>query len=202
MEVVVWPLVVLILGVAFMFVFKAPIGRFLDRTKSVSKEGVQAYDEGQQTTTKPDALAQFLEGYHSPLLLETETLIEEELKKRGLTNPTDAIKALRKSLAGILLALQFERVYNSIFTSQVAVLIFLNGRAGTPTPETELESFFTGAAAEYPKAYENRTFEEWLGFLTAQLLVLETKEGVAITVRGREFLKWRVDEGRAGPYYG
>jgi hypothetical protein len=136
------------------------------------------------------------------LLLETEQRIEVETKKRGLTNLADANRALRKSLAGTLIALHSERVYNSIWSSQVALLIFLNGRAFTPTPVVDLTGFLTDAAAAYPKLYENRTFQDWLGFLKAELLVSETQEGVTIMARGREFLKWRIDEGRSGPYLG
>jgi hypothetical protein len=94
------------LGVIFMIMFRVQIGRFLDRTKSVGKEGLRAYDEaGSQTKpVKADAITQFLEGYHSPLLLELEAAIDQEATNRGLTNTPDMIKALRKSLAGALIA--------------------------------------------------------------------------------------------------
>jgi hypothetical protein len=198
-----WPIAVVVLGVVFMFVFRTQIGRFLDRTKSVGKDGVKAYDETKQLSApKPDALTQFLETYHNPLLIETEAAIEEDEKKRGLTNPSDTVKALRKSLAGVLIVWQFERTYNIIWRSQVSALIFLNGRAPELTPEAEIQSFFDAAASDYPTLYEGREFKDWLGYLTSQLLVLRTADGVAITVRGREFLKWRIEEGRNGPYHG
>jgi hypothetical protein len=63
MTAVAWPGAALIFGVFFVLVFRPHIGRFLDRTKSVGKEGLRAYDEAQsqQLTTKPDALTQFLD---------------------------------------------------------------------------------------------------------------------------------------------
>jgi hypothetical protein len=50
--------------------------------------------------------------------------------------------------------------------------------------------------------YENYTVEQWRGFLKSWLLVDEGAEGVLITMVGREFLKWRLDAGRAGPFHG
>lgn len=186
-----------------MIMFRAQIGRFLDRTKSVGKEGLRSYDEaGSQTKpVKADAITQFLEGYHSPLLLELEAAIDQEATNRGLTNPPDMIKALRKSLAGAVIALDFELIQNSIFASQIEALLHLNGRAPTPTPLADVEVFYNSAAEQYPKYYEKRDFAAWYGYLKAHGLVREDPGGVTLTVRGREYLKWRVDQGRSGPHY-
>ena len=207
MEFLAWPGVVLILGLTVILVFKSHFGKFLDRTKRIGKDGIQAYDDAPQqqltatTPTTPDALVKFLEGYHNPLLLEVETSIDDDLKERGLTNLTDINKALRKSLAGANVVLQFEKTDRVIWKSQIAALNYLNTRAGTPTKESELQGFFFAATVDYPKLYENRSFQQWLGFLGAHFLLRE-EEGIFITVRGREFLKWRVEEGRGGPYFG
>ena len=56
-----WPLAVVVLGVVFMAVFRRPISRFIDRTRSVSKDGVRAYEDPQLSAKKPEALAEFLE---------------------------------------------------------------------------------------------------------------------------------------------
>ena len=93
-----WPSAVVVLGVVFMLVFRAPISRFIDRTRSVSRKGVRAYEDPQLTAKKPDALAEFLESYHNPLLLEVEAAIESEIQDLGLTDPTDVRKALSKRL--------------------------------------------------------------------------------------------------------
>ena len=204
MEPFAWPLAAVVLGIVFIGVFKSPITRFIDRAKKVSKDGVHTYDEAQQQQAtlpqQPDALAQFLEGYHSPLLLEIESNLEQELVSRGLTNVNDANRALRKSLAGLLLILEFEKLENLIWASQVQALHFLNGRS--PTGPANIEPFFTEAVAANPRMFEDRTFQEWLGFLTSQTLALVNEHGISITVRGREYLKWRVDQARSGPYIG
>ena len=196
-----WPIAIVALGVLFMWIFRVQIGRLLDRTKSIGRGGLHAYDEGQQATIKPDAIAQFLEGYHSPLLLELEADIDEEATKRGLINSPDLIKALRKSLAGVVISLEFERTENTIFASQVAALVHLNGRAPTPSPLADVERFYSSAAEQYAKFYEKVDFGRWYGYLKARGLIREDPGGVTITVRAREYLKWRVDEGRSGPHY-
>ena len=149
MSVLAWPGVVLVAAVVFMVMFRSNIGRFLDRTKSVGKDGVRAYDEPaalppQQPVVPPnDALLKRLEEYHNPLLREVEENIANDLKARGLTNLNDANKALIKSLAGTQLLLEFERVENTIFASQVAALTFLNPR--TPTQLSDIEPFYSAA---------------------------------------------------------
>ncbi len=199
---VVWPLVVVALGVFFLLLFRVPISRFIDRTKSVTKKGVRAYDNAQPTANKPDALAKFLESYHSPLLLEVESDIEQEIQDRGLTHPADVQKALVKSLAAAVVARHFEVVQSSIFASQLEALLFLNGLRG-PMPKAHLKGrFYDKAATNFPAWYENRTFEQWFEFLKGHTLVFEAEAGVDISARGREFLKWRVEQRRSGPWSG
>lgn len=205
-----WPSAVVLLGVIVIAVFRAPLVRFLDRTKSISKSGLHAYDDAQLaganqqqvTPAKPDALTEFLEGFHSPLLLEIENTIEEEIKTRGLATPADIHKALRKSLAVTIIQWQFERLDNFIWGSQTAVLHYLNPKV-KPEHRTDIEPFYTTAAEAYPKLYANYSFDEWLSFLANQMLILKDgSDAVMITVRGREYLKWRIENGRSGPYYG
>ncbi len=201
MDIFVWPGVVLILGLVFMFLFKKPLSTFIDRTESVGKDGVRTRKDAPQEVQKADALAAFLETYHSPMLLEVEGNIEAEIAQRHLTAPEDVRRALVKSLAGSLILLNFERLHRIIFGSQAAALILVNGTVG-PTPVSDVEALYTEAVGKFPKVYEGRSFEEWLEFLTGQALLLREGDGLEITVKGREYLKWRIDMGRSGPYYG
>ena len=197
-----WPLAMVVLGMVFMWLFRDQIGRFIDRTKSVSKEGVRAYDESQLSAKKPGALTEFFESYHSSLLLEVESAIEKDFRDQGLTDPTDVRKALVKRLAGAVIWGQFEALQSSIFASQIEALMLLNG-VPQPIPKTDLEAFiYDKAATNFPEWHENRTFDQWFEFLRAQVLVVEAEAGVNISVRGREFLKWRIEQGRSGPWFG
>ena len=196
-----WPLAVVALGVVFMWVFRRPISRFIDRTRSVSKDGVRAYEDPQPSAKKPDALAEFLETYHNPLLLEAEDALEGEIKNLGLTDPADIRKALTKELAANRIVRWFEAAQYHIFASQVAALTYLNAQPG-PILKDGLQGFYDKAAADFPILYVGRTFDQWFAFLTAQRLVAEGDAGVGISVAGREFLQWRVNQGHSGPWHG
>ena len=196
-----WPLAVVVLGVVFMGVFRRPISRFIDRTRSVSKDGVRAYEDPQLSAKNPEALAEFLETYHSPLLLEVEDALEGEIKNLGLTNPADIRKALSKGLAANRIVRQFEAAQYHIFASQVAALTYLNAQPDLILKDA-LQVFYDKAAADFPMLYVERTFDQWFVFLTAQGLVAEGDAGVGISVAGREFLRWRVNQGHSGPWHG
>jgi hypothetical protein len=71
-----------------------------------------------------------------------------------------------------------------------------------PVQLADVEAFFTQAAANYPKLYQNRTFQDWLGFLTSQVLVLVNENGVSITVRGHECHRQQHDRAVPRPHVG
>ncbi|MCY4653131.1 MAG: hypothetical protein OXC95_08205 [Dehalococcoidia bacterium] len=193
---------VVLLGGIFLFLFRDPIARFIDRIRTVSREGIRSYDERQLSTSKPDAFNEFLASFQSPLLREVEARIEQDIKDRGLSKSDDAWKALVKSYAGTLIALQFETIQNRIFASQVTALTILN-RQTEPVSLVDLKlHFFDKAATDFPSLHSNRTFEQWYEFLKAYALVAPAGDSVQVSIRGREFLKWRVETGRSGPWVG
>ena len=196
-----WPLAVVTLGLVFIGVFRRPISRFIDRTRSVSKDGVRAFEDPQPAAETPDALTKFLETYHNPLLLEEEAALEGEIKNLGLTDPADIRKALSKELAANRIMRWFEAAQYHIFASQVAALTYLNAQPG-PISKDGLRVFYDKAAADFPTMYAGRTFDQWFAFLTAHRLVAERETGVGISVAGRGFLQWRVNQGHSGPWYG
>src|SRR5438128_2534522 len=119
----VWPLVVVVLGFGFMVLFRKPISTLLDRTKRVSRSGLETFEAPQlpAPAEKPDPLKEFMSTYDNQLLLENEAVIVADLKGRGLTDPAAAQKALVRSLAGTQILLLFERVQQLIWASQVAL---------------------------------------------------------------------------------
>lgn len=67
---------------------------------------------------------------------------------------------------------------------------------------TEIVPFYELAKAEYTGWYENYPFDRWFGFLRTLNLANENDSVVFITVAGREFLKYLVAAGKAGPFHG
>lgn len=197
-----WPIATVLITLVLGLLFRGPIGRFIDRTRSVSKKGIRAYDDAQLSARKPEGLTEFLEGFQSPLLLAVEAYIEKDLQDRGFTDPAHVRKVLLKRLAGAVISAHFEDVQRLIFSSQLEALNFLCEQFA-PTPKTTLKNlFYDKAVTGFPVMYENRPFDTWLGFLREQDLVDETAKGISLSLRGREFLKWRVGSGRSGPVFG
>ena len=60
-----------------------------------------------------------------------------------------------------------------------------------------VKSFYDLAAILSSEFYANYSFDQWLHFMVSQVLVRVDGEYVSITVGGREFLKFIVQEGKA-----
>lgn len=202
LQILAWPAVVLVLGAGFILVFRTPIMAILNRTKKVSKGGLETFEPPQlPAPEQPDALAEFMGTYDNPLLREQEASIVAELKTRGLTSPDAAQKALVRSLAGVQILLHFERIQGLIFLSQLTVLTYLNSRPDGSTM-AEVRPFFDAARQQFPDLFAKDTVERWLGFLESALFIENRRGTLHLTQAGREFLKWRIETGQAGPYYG
>ena len=197
-----WPLATVMMFAVFLVMFRDPIVRFIDRIRSVSKEGVHSYDDVQRSAPGPSALAEFLGGFHSPLFHEVESGIDKLIQDQGLTDSADVRKALLTMLARAVIFGEFEGVHSSIFASQISALNFLNAQAAPVSKATLEVNFYNKAVTDFPSLYRNRTFGQWLDFLLGRALVVDADAGVSISARGMEFLKWRVDNRRAVPWIG
>ena len=202
MEPFAWPISVVIIALFFMVQFKEPIGALLSKTKKIGKSGLETHDYAQipADVESKQAIEEFMATFDNPLLKENEDNIDQDLAERGLTG-ADAQRALVRSLAGTQILLGFEKVQTTIFASQIDLLTHLNGAAAGIDIAQAVE-FFDDAAAEYPNLYENRSFEEWLTYLSSWGLVGIEDQRLTISQVGREFLKWRLSEGRIGPAVG
>ena len=197
-----WPAVVLIVALVALFLFRAPFAALITRTKKVGKSGLETFDgQPPQPTEEKKGVDEFFRGFDSPLLVEAEQLIITDLKERKIETPGDRERMLIRALASTNIVLHFERVYGLLWASQLACLRYLNPRQ-EGTEVTELIPLYELGKAEYPSWYENYPFDRWFGFLRSFNLVLERDSRIFITVAGREFLKYLVATGKAGPYHG
>lgn len=198
---IVWPTVVLILGIIFLIIFRAQLGALIARTKKVSTGGLEAYDQPAPPSEEKKAIEEFFKSYDNPLLLEAEQYILQDLKIRRIEGPVDREKALVRALAASHITQHFEQVYSTLWASQAAVLRYLNPRdAGAE--QAELIPLYEAAKASYPHWYQDYSFDRWLGFLKHVKLVTENGPRWFITVAGREFLKYIVATAKPGPYHG
>jgi hypothetical protein len=202
MSIINWPLTGLILGLVFLLVFRKPIESLLSRTKKIGAQGIEA--EALQVTTpqetpKIDPLAtapavadDLLLESDSPFVREIESLIRQTAK--AYTDSGNRERVLVHYLAATAIRWLFERAYGLIFGSQLSLLRILNERPGLPTDEVRTY-FYDTAVSTYPHTYANYSFDQWLSFMTSQVLVCVKDGRVHITIRGREFLKFLIQEG-------
>lgn len=203
MEAFAWPGAAVVLGLGAIIVFRHQFAALIARTKRVGKIGLETYDNPQTPAPikKADPLAEFMGSYDNALLRDQESAIERDLERLSLIDPTDAREALIRALAGVQILAAFERVQSMIWASQIELLTLLNARP-MALNEAEVKPFYDRASELYPLLYRHHSFEGWLSFLQSHLLIERQNDTLAITRFGREYLKWRIDAARAGPFHG
>lgn len=203
-----WPVVVFI-GI---LVFRKPLAALLGRESvqvGLSKEGltlaasaavkIQAGSEPVAKGLSDPETEKRLEAVRNinvvPIALEQAGLIRTDLEKLGV-NQEEQVEILVKHLAVTQLWLRAEITYRIIFGSQIALLKALNTlNSGT---RAQLSQFYENAKAQFPQLYANYSFEQYLHYLLSQsLITAQDPDRFAITVAGKEFLKWMTEMGLA-----
>ena len=197
MEPFAWPIVALILGIIGLFLFKPQIRGLINRTEKVGKGWLQAKSpEDQLGPSKISEVDDFLRrAFDNQLLREQEDIIRKYLDSLKPASPVERENFLFKVLAASTIAQSFDRIYFTIFGSQIAVLQFLNDCREVKTAPSDLDPFYTQAASPDAQFYAGYAFEKWIGFLVSWTLVRIDSDSIFITVRGKEFLKYLVDQG-------
>jgi hypothetical protein len=107
----------------------------------------------------------------------------------------DEREAFYVKIIGIgLQALAYTETWHLIFKSQLLLLKALNQKV---LQFDEARTFYDAAAREYATEYATDTFDRWLEFMRSQFLITQEGARIAITQRGRDFLKYLVHTGRS-----
>ena len=105
-----------------------------------------------------------------------------------------------KNLASCQIALNFERIYQSIFKSQFDALEMLNSNA-EGISINELKTLYEQAKNNYPKAYINFSFENWFYFLTINDLVLQKQDKWYAADKSKAFVLYVIFQQRYNVQY-
>lgn len=192
-----WPLAALILGLTFLIMFRKQIARFLERTEKVGIGGIQATGKIQDAKVEELGLSRVndvLKAYQNPLITEQEIVLRTELEKLGGSSSQDRETVILKALASAQISLIFEKTYLVIFGSQLAALHHLASSAVALMECSGLLPFYNHAKKNWPEIYKQLSFEDWLGFMELAVLITRVDDEVAVTVRGKEFLKYLIDQ--------
>ena len=194
-----WPLVVVILGNVFIRRLTPQLGRLIDRIRKITPKGIETDKITQQTyKQKKKSAKELLKLFDNRLIREIEEKIKAEFKTMEHTRE-EKEELLIKMCASERIAHLFDRIYNTIFGSQIFALQHLNTYVGTSVNISEVEPFYDKVKTQYPRIYP---FENWLRYLESTGLILRKDDGVLITIRGQEFLKYLIDMGLRSDIFG
>ena len=100
-----------------------------------------------------------------------------------------------RALATNQIAFTLEKIYLTIYGSQIKTLQRLNETAGRGVNVADVKTLYEQAKSKYPKFYATYSFENWLNYLYTSVLIKQLGEKIAITIRGQEFLKYLISQG-------
>lgn len=193
-EAIAWPAVGLVLGLVALFIFRPAINRKIDRISRAGKDGV-AFDRPQDPEPpKSEAVSydQLMKQPISATVLAREKTIAERLATLPLSSDSERIALLTRAAASANVDLEFTRIANIIFGTQLNFLVQLAGtRSGLSRKHAE--EAYAAAAAQYPEIYRERSFDDWIGYLGASGLLNASGQALDITQYGSDFLKYLVD---------
>ena len=188
-----WSQSALICGLVCIFVFRNEIASKIKSIKSVSKNGV-LMDQNQEIKSTQDSNNDLLGKNDSVVITEQKNIIKTDLKDRNLDlNDNKTVEILIHQLAITQLKLNFEKIYNTIFGSQINLLKKLNEGV---KHKDYIESYCKSIINNYSEM-SNWDTKIYLTFLFDNTLIVydDKKEIYAITNYGYEFLSWLLATG-------
>jgi len=191
-----WSQGVLIIALFCIFIFKKEIADKIKTIKSVSKDGI-LMDQNQEiknTNVKSNNNDDLLGNIDSIVIKQQKEIIKKDLLDRNLSvNTPETTDILIHQLAISQLKLNFEKIYNIIFGTQIHLLKKLNEN---PKHPDYVESYSQGVIDNHQEM-ANWDINNYLNFLFENALIIFNKEDnvYAITNYGHEFLLWLLETG-------
>jgi hypothetical protein len=201
-----WPVITL----SVFLVFRKPLIALLQRvnTLKAGKEGFSLdatvtavaiqrepkVETGLKSNEAEERLKMVKRAVIPPSVQQREEWIRADLKKMNLDETRcETVDLLIQHLALMQATASAERIYRTIFGSQIALLKVLNTHVVTPRAGAEV--VYEVAKSKFPELYNTYSFQQWLNYLISNGLITATTEPeqFSITVDGREFLKWMTD---------
>jgi len=194
-----WQMIVII----FLILFRVPI---VDLFKRIIKLKVgndfclEAADVGQSSKYTDKGISDIINSSERdesmfalhPLVQKKIESINVDINKLFPDEDKNKInKQLVHALASAILLLTAEKIYRTIFGSQIKLLKYLN--VCGPQQKNTLISFYDTAKSESPAVYSNYTYDQYLQFLSSfNLIVVNEDANYCITEEGKAFLEWIV----------
>ncbi len=186
----------LILGILVLVFLIKPLIRLVDRVKKIGIADLSTEPVVQESAKnlRPTPSDEALKIFDNQLLLSREDAVRKDLDSRGLSAQSERERVLIRYYSALTFCLQFERIYNGIWGSQVAALQFLNTRGDHGCERSDLLAFYSQAKEAFPTFYGEYSFDSWCKFLESFSLIKVEGTKTSLTLEGREFLKYLLDQ--------
>ena len=197
-----WPIV----AITVLMILKEPLKKLIGNIKKIGYGGagietnyaknqenektlLERLGDGNDESYLDNALAKFSEY----TLNRADEIIEQETQistVEGLQNQYDRIYKYSKLL---VLIKNFEKMYDSMYGSQIRFLQRLNHT--TTESKEDLKLYYNNAKENYPNIYRDYSYDAYLNFLYANGLIIteEGSENISISVIGKDYLRYLLE---------
>jgi hypothetical protein len=197
-----WPIITLVI----FLVLKEPIKNLINNIKKIGYGGagietnyaknqddenslLKKLGDGQDESYIDNALGKFSEF----TLCRADEIIENETQissVEGLQNQYDRIYKYSKLL---VLIKNFEKMYDSMYGSQIRFLQRLNHT--TSESKSSLKLYYENAKKIYPDIYKEYSYESYLTYLKNQGLIIQEdgSDDIQITYIGKDYLRYLLE---------
>jgi hypothetical protein len=185
-----WPAV----AIAAIYFLKDKIGNIFGGGVKSAKVGgneIQFFESAQAARPVPEVqqnLQHLIPVDPTGLREELEQRINEQLEQ--IAGDNNKIDILVKNLAQQQISNAFEKVYYSIFGSQIKLLEFLSIQVEGKAPVQAVTPFFDSAKYNNPDIFEGQQFSDYMAFLLTWGLVQNENDKWSITKHGRAFITY------------
>ncbi|WP_348741308.1 hypothetical protein [Tenacibaculum sp. 190524A05c] len=197
-----WPIV----AITILLSLKEPLKKLIGNIKKIGYGGagietnygknqedektlLERLGDGQDESYLDNALTKFSEF----TLNRADEIIEDETKISsvdGLQNQYDRIYKYSKLL---VLIKNFEKMYDSMYGSQIRLLQRLNHM--TTESKEDLKLYYNYAKDNFPNTYKNYSYDAYLNFMFAQGVIIQENgtENISISVIGKDYLRYLLE---------
>lgn len=196
LEIIIWPLCLIIIAITFMLLFRAPLLSFIERATKIGNDKFsinadQKLDKKQIETKNSSYIDSAYGMFKEGTMNWFRKVVAENSKYEGLDDDSKKIETLVRYSAVMSLVNNFEFIYYNIYGSQIALLREIN--KSTNSTKSSVEYIYIEAKKQYPDLYKEYSYDKYLNFLKGVNLILINNEKLVITDLGVDFLKYLLD---------
>lgn len=209
LEVLVWPGAAL----AGLLILRQPVSGLLNgfKNRSVTYGDAQIGAEQQAQTALPEptptptpalpsaaepalpAPAQpttfLFEAEDNPYIAETAALVRQNVTSKTFASAEERDRWMYREGAKLEIRVEFERLYRTLFQSQLVILLAANNALGAGGVSQEIvANVYKEAAKRFAEFYSNYPFDSWLRYVTNNSLLVQNGTQWAITNKGLLYL--------------